>query len=230
MADIRIHKRFTDVVLDDPNQGRQRYWRDVMSQLQEQPFAVLKIGVPMPGMGAAYFCVKNGIVNICLSKDAATFEDNKIKFKEDRDFAIFVHEAAHFQHIVVDNGVWRSPSLANDVPLTEDRVKEVFGWKTEAARLRSLEIRNTEYEAGWRAMFNDKVYKLFPGSRVLLETMIANLLMYDISRQPKEWRDKLGELAKTDEEANAYVKQHCLSAYKKYSEWADPHHLIKGVL
>ena len=230
MADIRIHKHFTDVVLDDPNTGRQRYWKDVMTQLEEQPFAVLKIGVPMPGMGAAYFCVKNGIVNICLSKDAATYEDNKIKFTKESDFAIFVHEAAHFQHIVVDNGFWRSPSLMNETPLTEDRIPIVIGLKSEGARLRSIEIRNVEYEAGWRAMFNDKVYKLFPGSRELMEVQMSNLLMYDLCRQPKEWRDKLDTLAKTDEEANAYVRQHCLSAYKKYSEWADPNHIIKGVL
>lgn len=230
MADIRIHKHFSDIVLDDLNPGRQRYWKDVMTQLEDQPFAVLKIGVSMHGMGAAYFCVQHGIVNICLSKDAATFEDNKLKFAEDSDFAIFVHEAAHFQHIVVDKGVWKAPSLADCAPMDEYRMEKVIGEMTESQRLRSLDIRNIEYEAGWRAVFNDKIYKLFPGDRTLMDLMLGNVLMYDFCRQPKELIEKLKELAKSEDALKSYIIEHCFRLYKKYSEWADPNHIIKGVL
>lgn len=226
MADIRIHKHFTDIVLDDPNPGRQRYWHDVMSQLEEQPFAVLKIGVRMSGTGSAYFCVNHGIVNICLSKDAATFKDNKLKFAHDEDFAIFVHEAAHFQHIVVDGGVWKAPSLTNCPPMDEYKMEKIISQMTETQRLKSLDLRNIEYEAGWRAVFNDKIYKLFPNDRTLLDLMIKNTLTYDICRQPKEVAEKL---CKSDDESNDYMAKHVIQTYSKYSEIADPNHIFKGM-
>jgi len=230
VADIRIHKHFTDITLATDNPGRQLWWYEVMTQLEKEPFAVIKIGVPMPPLCGAYFGVRKGITTLCLSAEAATFEDNMITFADDRYFAMFVHEASHFQHFCVDRGTFKSPSLINKCPIDFDRMDQIASGDNLVDRVSNSELRDIEYEAGWRAMFSDKKFKLFPGSRLLLEMMMGNLFLYDIKNQTVEWATKMRELLANGEDIQEWLVKNSLPLYKKYSEWADPNHIIKGVL
>lgn len=228
MADIRIHKHFSEYELNTDNPGQRQYWNSVMRQLEEQPFAVLKIGVEMPSMGAAYYTVQHGICQICLGHGAAALDGKTVTFESDSAFAVFMHEIGHFQHMTVDHGVFRSPALfqSGRVMDEERAFKLMDTLQSNDARLKSIELRDMEYEAGWRAMFNDRAYKIFPGSRMLMEMMISNLFPYDINRQTEEWREKLD---KTDD-AFGWFNSESLPLYKKYSEWEDPNHVIRGRL
>lgn len=235
MADIRIHKRFSEYTLNTDNPGRQQYWLNVMQQLEEQPFAALKIGVEMPSMGAAYYTVQHGICQICLSRGAASVDGKTVTFESDSAFAVFMHEIGHFQHMTVECGVFRSPTLfQRGAVMDEDRAfKLMDSLHSDNERLKSLELRNMEYEAGWRALYNDRKYKTFPGSRKLMEMMISNLFLYDLTRQTEEWRTKLNETLNDDQSSDKvfdWFNDKSLPLYKKYSEWEDPYHVIKGCL
>lgn len=233
MADIRIHKHFTDYTLNTDNPGRQLFFYSVMAELQKQPFAVFKIGVDMPGIGSAYYGVKNGIVNLCLGHGAATLEDNVITFKDDVTFGMFVHEASHFFHMTVDRGLCKSPALfQKGVLIPEEKAAaHIQSLSSEVERLMSPLIRDLEYEAGWRAMYSDKKYKMFPGTRMMLEMQIGNLVMYDLTHQSDEWKAKLNEqLGGDNSKFLNWFHENSLPLYKKYSEWEDPNHIIKGVL
>lgn len=238
---VKIHKHFTELKLNTDNPGRVLWWYELMKQLEEQAFAVLKFGVNMPPLAGGYFTMNKGIVVIAINRLAAKIENNEVTFTDDKYFSMFVHEASHFQHIVVDRGLCKSPALFKKGKIfTDEMLKAAGGYDPEAdpgianaQRLMNEDLRDLEYEGGWRAVYADKKFKLFPGTRVHLDLQIGNLFMYDLCRQPQEWKDKyrsINDLENHPEKLTDYFHEHCLPLYKKYSEWEDPNHIIKGVL
>lgn len=238
---VKIHKHFTELKLNTDNPGRVLWWYELMKQLAEQPFAILKFGVRMPPLAGGYFTTDRGIATIAVNRLAAKIKNNEITFTDDQYFSMFVHEASHFQHIVVDRGFCKSPALFKKGKIfTDQMLMDAGGNDPEAdpgvnaaRRLKNEGLRDLEYEAGWRAVYADKKFKLFPGTRVHLDLQLGNLFMYDFCRQPQEWKDKyrsFNDLENHPEKMGDYFNEHCLPLYKKYSEWEDPNHIIKGVL
>ena len=139
----KILSDFESWQLDDPNPGRQEFFGEVMSALEnnEMGIATFNIGVPMPKGAGGYFTNHLNLDKICLPSIVKVDEDNHIlTFTEDTSeedeeeqenkgtetvevkkltaeeaFAIFVHEACHFLHFSRDNGEFISPLMKGKV-------------------------------------------------------------------------------------------------------------------
>lgn len=202
----KILSDFESWQLDDPNPGRQEFFGEVMSALEnnEMGIATFNIGVPMPKGAGGYFTNHLNLDKICLPSIVKVDEDNHIlTFTEDTSeddeeeeenkgtetvevkkltaeeaFAIFVHEACHFLHFSRDNGEFISPLMKGKVYTMEELIK--------SPRVR----REAEFEAGYRSVRYDKMYNLYPGSRQVLETNLVNMMNYDLPNQTPEWKEK----------------------------------------
>lgn len=224
MADLRFTKDFSRIELDSNVQGERDFFALVMQQLEDQTFAVFKVGVPMPEGAMAYFTVKKGIANISLSEGAASFHDGKVKFKDAAAFAVFMHESSHFQQECVDDGMFRHPRLFGQRVLQTECFETI---RREGLSPReSIAVRDFEYEAGWRALVSAKKFGLFKGSRLLLEQQLENLVNYDIHRQDREWIDAFYGLEA--ERRQEYIDS-AIAGVGKLSEWEDPWHKLPEV-
>lgn len=273
-ADQVIHKIVMDFEswqLDDPNPGRREFFSEVMSALEnnELGLATFNIGVPMPKGAGGYFTNQLNLDKLCLPNIATLDEENHvIKFvgeipseqeEEEEDevlagvkrlltpeesFAIFVHEACHFLHFSRDEGQFISPLMKGKKHSMSDMVL--------SPKLR----RECEYEAGYRSVRYDALYKLCPGSRQILETNLINMTNYDFKNQSREWHEKYDELTKPfynlaeddggnvilgpngmpvsgklrDAQGLADFNKSLRDRVQKFTEWADPKHVIAGVL
>lgn len=224
MADLRFTKDFDRIELDSDIQGERDFFALVMKQLRDQTFAVFKVGVPMPEGAVAYFTVKKGIANISLSEGAASFQNGKVKFKDNSAFAVFMHEASHFQQECVDDGLFRHPRLFGQ-RVTQEECFETIRREHQTMR-ESIAVRNLEYEAGWRALVSAKKFGLFKGSRTLLTQQLENLFNYDIHRQDGEWLGKFHDLS--DERRQEFLDS-VIADVSKLSEWEDPWHKLPEV-
>lgn len=258
--------------LDDPNSGRREFFSEVMAALEnnEMGLATFNIGMPMPKGAGGYFTNQLNLDKICLPSIATVDEANHlIKFVEEipneapdeeeedeelasvkklltaeESFAIFVHEACHFLHFSRDGGEFIGP-LMKGKRYTMDEM-------SHSPKLR----RECEFEAGYRSVRYDALYKMYPGSRQILETNLINMTNYDVKNQSKEWHKKYDELTKQyynlaeddggnvilgpngmpvsgklcDAQGLADFNKSLRDRVKKFSEWADPKHVIAGVL
>lgn len=259
----KITHDFESWNLNDPNPGRQEFFQIVMSALEntEMGFATFNIGVPMDKGVGGYFTDHLSLEKICLPDIVKVDEANHLLTftdvepdPEDPDdepmtaeeaFAVFVHEACHFLHFSRDNGVFTSPLMKGKSYTMQEL--------THSPKVR----REAEYEAGYRSAFYDKVYKMYPGSRQILDTNLINMLNYDTKNQSPEWIKRYKELVRPfygdavdekgivilDKDGNPVSSGELIDkkGYKeftkcirdqvqKFSEWADPKHEIKGIL
>lgn len=218
---INIDSDFTSIHLNDENEGRQAFFDMIMETLENDCiFPRFQIGAKLSKGVGGYFTDHLGIDKICLP-DIVTIEDNLVTFKDDENFAIFVHEACHFLHFTRDHGEFTMPSLLGEVYEMDDIVA-------------SMKIRRqAEFEAGWRAMKMDMAYHLFPGSRINLDVNLKNMMNYDLPSQSKEWKEKwnkkIKKFKKTDDEDPEYEKfmHKICNKVKDFLEWEDPKHEIK---
>lgn len=258
--------------LDDPNPGRREFFAEVMSALEnnELGLATFNIGVPMDKGTGGYFTNHLNLDKICLPNIAEVDEANHlIKFVDEKPeepdpdadpddpimmlnhtlnaeetFAIFVHEACHFLHFSRDGGEFISP-LMKGKKYTMDEM-------AHSPKLR----RECEFEAGYRSVRYDALYKMYPGSRQILETNLINMTNYDVKNQSREWHEKYDELTKPfynlaednggnvilgpngmpvsgklrDAQGLADFNKALRDRVQKFTEWADPKHVIAGVL
>lgn len=212
---IKITDNFTDIELNDANEGRRQFWTKVMEALQSRDFAVLKFGVAMP-TGAGGFYTELLAVDSINLPEGPTLIDNKVTFPDENSFAIFVHESCHFLHLSVDEGRRMTKGHEGEVITMEDQLDDRTG------KLR----REIEFEAGYRSVYYSQVYKMFPGSRLVIDLNLANMLNYDMHSQPKEIREKLQKMGKENEKIMDTYKP-VIEKVKKFSEWTEPDHVIK---
>lgn len=268
---FKIINDFESWQLDDPNPGRQEFFAEVMSALEnnELGLATFNIGVPMDKGVGGYFTNHLNLDKLCLPEICKVDEANHtIKFveqtfeneEEDEDidpimlkemsmspeesFAVFVHEACHFLHFSRDGGEFISPLMKGK--------KYTMNEMVQSPKLR----RECEYEAGYRSVRYDLLYKMYPGSRQILETNLINMTNYDFKNQSPEWKEKYDELTKQyydldadecgnvilgpngmpvtgklkDREGLMKFNQSLRDRVQKFTEWADPYHVIAGVL
>lgn len=202
----KIYSDFESWQLNDPNTGRQEFFSEVMSALEnnEMGIATFNIGVPMPKGAGGFFTNHLNLDKICLPSIVKIDEENHLitftddtsedeEEEEDGDeqekievrkttaeeaFAIFVHEACHFLHFSRDNGEFISPLMKGKKYTMEEMVK--------SPNLR----REAEFEAGYRSVRYDKMYNLYPNSRQIIETNLVNMMNYDLPKQKPEWKEK----------------------------------------
>ena len=263
---FKIVMDFESWQLDDPNPGRQEFFAEVMSALEnnELGLATFNIGVPMEKGTGGYFTNHLNLDKICLPNIVKVDEANPtIKFVdqqfepeeiEDEDpalmkdltmsaeesFAVFVHEACHFLHFSRDNGEFISPLMKGK--------KYTMNELVQSPKVR----REAEFEAGYRSVRYDMLYKLCPGTRRILETNLVNMMNYDLKNQTQEWKEQYTnatrpfyDLAK-DKEGNVIFgsdglprigelkdrdglmkyNQSIRDKVQKFTEWADPNHVI----
>lgn len=267
---FKIINDFESWQLDDPNPGRQDFFAEVMSALEnnELGLATFNIGVPMEKGVGGYFTNHLNLDKLCLPEIVKVDEANHtIKFveqtfenDEDEDidpimlkemsmspeesFAVFVHEACHFLHFSRDGGEFISPLMKGK--------KYTMNEMVQSPKLR----RECEYEAGYRSVRYDLLYKLCPGSRQILDTNLINMTNYDFKNQTPEWKNKYDELTKQfydldadvcgnvilgpngmpvsgklkDREGLMKFNKALREKVQKFTEWADPNHVIAGVL
>jgi hypothetical protein len=192
---------FEDWTLDDPNPGRQEFFAEVMSALEnnDSGFATFSMGVPMEEGVGGYFTNHLALDQINLpSICVADVKNKKVKFqdevvseefmkehpdyeplKAEKAFAIFVHEACHFLHFSRDRGEFTSPLMAGKSYSMEELI--------HSPKVR----REAEFEAGYRSTKYNAIYRLYPaGDRTILETNVSNMMNYDKKNQTREWHEK----------------------------------------
>ena len=218
---IQICTGFRQYKLISEKEGQRRFWDDLMKELEDNDFSVLYFNVPVPDGAAAYFTNNTGyrmtFDSICCPVNTADIDtaNKTVKFRSERDFAIFVHECSHWRHLVRDKGVCQAKGIAGKVYQSTDISKS--------------HRRDIEYEAGWRAIVTDNIYQLFE-PRVSLEVNLINMFCYDHRKVDKEKRKIYSEIFE-DIEVEDYqklLKENILVHVDKFSEWSDPEHEIIG--
>ena len=264
---FKIYTDFESWQLDDPNPGRQEFFSEVMSALENNDLglATFNIGVPMEKGTGGYFTNRLNLDKICLPNIVKVDEANHlIKFVdqqfepeeiEDEDpalmkeltmnaeesFAVFVHEACHFLHFSRDKGEFISPLMKGKTYSMDELVR--------SPKVR----REAEFEAGYRSVKYDLIYKLCPGTRRILETNLVNMMNYDLKNQTPEWKESYTnatrpfyDLAKDkdgnvifgsdglpqigrlkDKDGLMKYNQSIRDKVQRFTEWADPYHVIE---
>ena len=203
---FKITHGFTDWSLNDPNQGRQEFFKMIMEELEncKSGFSTFNLREPMPSGAGGFFTNRFAldklaipdIVDIDESNKTLTFRDEVPPPTEDEDeheeigqhnflvnaeeaWAIFVHEACHFLHFSRDNGVYEQPLMKGQ----SSSMDEIAA---------SMKLRRAcEYEAGYRSIKFNLIYDMTSGNpRQYLDVNLRNMFHYDSKHQSKEWKEK----------------------------------------
>lgn len=168
---------FTEVKLDDACEGRQDFFNMIMTRMQEiedkggaEGFCAFIIGRKIEGVGG-YFTGQDYIYRLVLPEGVADYDEEKklLKFKDDKQFGIFVHEASHFMHLVVDKGAFISPSFEHLEPMKH---------AAHGAHLKS-NTKYMEFEAGYRSLYYNKIYEMYPeDDKTIWDLNMNNMLNY----------------------------------------------------
>lgn len=160
------------------SKGRLEFFKDVTTLLSNQFMGCLIFGKKKEGVGG-YFTKSGFIPRIVMPHDIATYDETFIKFNDDEQFAIFVHEASHFLHFIRDNGKYTAPSLQS----------KGFANYKEGIGFSNNKIIDLEYEAGYRALVNSKLYEMFADDdRTVLESNLTNMTNYLTIENKKDIR------------------------------------------
>ena len=146
--------------LIDPNPGRCEFFHMVMTRLSEQQFSALVFGRKIENAGG-YFRTDKLVTRIVLPEDVAIYDENNhtVHFVDDKQFGVFVHEACHFLHLVVDKGRFVAKPLR---ALPPSKFAEASNTKDAHKKQKIINEgrRNDEYEAGWRSLLYESQYKM----------------------------------------------------------------------
>ena len=218
---IKIMSGFTDIRLDDPCEGRQDFFNMVMNSMQEiedrgtDGFCAFIIGRKIEGIGG-YFTGEDYIFRLVLPEGVAEYDEDKklIKFKDDKQFGIFVHEASHFLHLVVDKGEFISPSFEHLEPM-------------KLAATNGHHHSNTKYmefEAGYRSLYYNKIYEMYPeDDKTIWDLNMHNMLNYVTFKGHEEFQEELRKL-KDPEEIDKKIKEktdEVLEMTKGITKWSE---------
>lgn len=202
-------------LLDDSEYaaGRKEFFNYVKHVLSEQLLGVLMFERKLEDVGG-YFTPEGFVAQIVLPDDCAECTETTVKFKDEQQFAIFVHEASHFLHIIKDNGRYIADSLKELPAATYKQGQGFVGNK----------IINLEYEAGYRSLYYSLLYNMFPeNDRTILDcnlTNMANYLTIENRAELKKPYEKDGKIdpAKKDKFENV-IKEKIENWKKTVTSW-----------
>lgn len=95
-------KELASLELDDPNPGRQAWWRRLRTVMLMRKDSALLFLPCMPTQLGGFETSKDGINFVAMR--ASTLRRTGLKFRSDDKFAIFVHEMSHYWHFHWNNG------------------------------------------------------------------------------------------------------------------------------
>ena len=196
---IKIMDGFTEIKLDDPNEGRRDFFDMIMTRMQEiedkggaDGFCAFIIGRKIEGVGG-YFTGEDYIYRLVLPEGTATYDESMklLKFADDKKFGIFVHEASHFLHLVVDKGEFISPSFEKLEPMRRAATN---------GHLRS-NTKYMEFEAGYRSLYYNKIYEMYPeDDKTIWDLNMCNMLNYVSFKGHEEFIEELRKIKDPDEQ------------------------------
>lgn len=192
---------FTNVKLLDIVPGRVKFFERVMEHLQEAQDRALDEG--RPGMSAlilgrkienvgGYFTNGKYVPRIVLPADIATYDEQNdtIQFADEKAFCVFVHEACHFIHLMLDDGRFTAKSLRDKEHSSLNNIKTYLDRNV---------VRDDEYEAGWRSLVYNNLYDL-QAKDTIFELNRNNMMIYlDKPECAKKIRERIDK---------AYVESH----------------------
>lgn len=193
---IVIDSAFETVKLNDNSayaDGRKMFFSYIMSKLQEVDdvgLACFIIGRKLAGAGG-YFTGADEVNRIVLPEGSATYDPKtkELTFKDDDEFTIFIHEASHFMHLVVDKGEFISPSFKHLKPMEH---------AASNGHLKS-NTKYLEYEAGYRSLYFNEIYEMFEDNSQILRMNLMNMMHYMKVKSSDEFIEEYKKL--TDEAA-----------------------------
>lgn len=193
---IVIDSAFETVKLNDNSayaDGRKMFFSYIMSKLQEVDdvgLACFIIGRKLAGAGG-YFTGADEVNRIVLPEGSATYDPKtkELTFKDDDEFTIFIHEASHFMHLVVDKGEFISPSFKHLKPMA---------YAASNGHLRS-NTKYLEYEAGYRSLYFNEIYEMFEDNSQILRMNLMNMMHYMKVKSSEEFIEEYKKL--TDDAA-----------------------------
>ena len=109
------------VLVDDSEYapGRTRFWHDLQDFMSQQLIAFIQFD-EKPKKAAAYFQRQSLQVDrIYMPEDSAEIKlegsgaetKGSIRFVDDHSFALFLHEASHYLHLIKDHGNFMAPTI-----------------------------------------------------------------------------------------------------------------------
>ena len=194
------------VLVDDGEYapGRTRFWHDLQDFMSRQLIAFIQFD-EKPKNAEAYFQRQSLQVDrIYMPENSAEIKlegsdaetKGTIRFVDDHSFALFLHEASHYLHLIKDHGNFMAPTI-------KDRPKKLMT-KT-GAHHRDFTV-DFEYEAGYRSLKYARLYNMFPeNDRTVLDLNLVNMLNYltilnsnDFEGcDPEVWKRRVKEWPKT---------------------------------
>jgi len=174
---IRLTEAFIKNIklIDDGPYGenRKQFWNNLTTYIGSKFFGAIEVDGVFKEIGGYFttnYLEMDKIVIPETSCDVDLHDKaGTIKFRNDEQFAIFLHEVSHYFHVIRDKGKYISLEF-------RDRKPYKPGEHGEHSR---SEIPYLEYEAGWRSLYYSDIYNLFPeGDRTVLETNLTNIRHY----------------------------------------------------
>lgn len=200
---IVIESAFETVKLHDDSpyaEGRKMFFDFIMHNMQEvdnEGLACFIIGKKIEGVGG-YFTGADYVNRIVLPEGIATYDPKtkEVTFKDDEQFGIFVHESSHFMHLVVDKGKFISPSFEHLKPMA-------LAATNGHARSNTKYL---EYEAGYRSLYYNEIYEMYPDNEVIMELNLMNMTNYMHIKSDDNFIEEYKKL-KTEEERMEFLKK-----------------------
>ena len=188
------------VHLDSKDKGQREFWDYAMDKIANFPFAVIKFNynkdnsvIVAQKVGDADnvklggFSTENTISpSICLMESATKItkkgDEYFIKFINEEEFAIFMHEFGHFDHLFVDRGEIHAPAFIGET-ITFDE-----GSNAEL----NEPLFKQEYEAGYRSMAWALKFGIkFKDKDIIKFTNVQNLWKFWISNGNDSFNEKM---------------------------------------
>ena len=183
--------------------GRIRFWHDLQNFMSTQLVAFIQFD-EKPKEGTAYFQRQSlKVDHIYMPEDSAEIKlegsgaetKGTIRFVNDHNFALFLHEVSHYLHLVKDDGKFISPSI-------KDKPKKLMSKSGLHSKTYTIDI---EYEAGYRSLKYARLYNMFPeNDRTVLEINLINMMNYItiinekdfVGCDPEVWKRRIKEWPK----------------------------------
>ena len=159
-------------------EGRTRFWHDLQWFMSEQLFANIQFDEKLTTAEAFFQRQRFKLDRIYMPEESAEVilegsgaeTRGSIRFVDDYNFGLFLHEASHYLHLIKDEGKFLAPSLNGEHP------KRLINKEGFHSKSYTIDI---EYEAGYRSLMYSNLYNLYaPDDRTVLELNLSNMLNY----------------------------------------------------
>lgn len=240
---LKFHGRaLKKVHIANKNKGWDKYWEYVTDTIANYPFAVLKFNLnkdnstivaeqkaSSPDSKLGGFATENTISpSICLMEESTKItkkgDEYFVEFLNEEEFAIFMHEVGHFEHLYVDRGEHHAPVFLGEVHEFDD---------ANGCDFSSEIVFKQEYEAGFRSLMNAKKFGMeFSNANLIKKTNIKNLFKFYVFNNEKLNKkvSKLTEKLSKEKYEAKFEKIMDKLSERKWKEFSDLHiDLIKEI-